>query len=69
MGWAHPRLQKLEDFLQLTSMTIFYWRRQEDHWEVRPNAAATIWPLETNEKKQKKEKGESQDIRWYSQAP
>ena len=57
------------DFLQLTSMTIFYYRRAAE-------ARATIWRrsrgrrhlLAIGTKKSRKKKGESQDIRWHSQA-
>ena len=56
------------DFLQLTSMTIFYYRRAAEARaaEARAAAAANYWPLER--KKSRKKKGESQDIRWHSQA-
>ena len=55
------------DFLQLTSMTIFFYRRAAE-------ARATIWRrsrrhlLAIGTKKSRKKKGESQDIRWHSQA-
>ena len=67
--WERTASQKLRGL----SPTDFH-----DHFLVKPlgrpsgapdRRRVTIWPLETNEKKQKKEKGESQDIRWHSQAP
>ena len=47
-----------EDFLQLTSMTIFYYRRAAEARaaEARAAAAANYWPLERKKAEKRREK-------------